>query len=989
MKRFTNFFLARPFRAAAVFTLALGLHLNAPAYTVTTLADSGPGSLRDGLAGNDPFIDFSVTGTITLTSGELLVIDKGFNITGPGAGQLTISGNNASRIFHFAFTIGGGGPTLSGLTIANGFAAGGDGGGILVTGSEGPTRFEQLAVINNVADRDGGGVYYNGNGPLRVENCTFSANSAGHDGGGIYNSFEGPLEVQNSTISGNSAGGDGGGVNLHGDGPGNFQHVTITLNVADSDNDGNGNGGGISQFSGPIEPFDSIVAGNYDTPGNAGPGPRHPDISGGVFGGDYNLIQDTTGTSFVFGVPPHTIIGVPPGLASLANNGGPTSTHALLAGSPALDAGSGITGTDQRGYSSADSDCDGIDQRDIGAYEAPFNAFGINNPPPTIVSATADCHSGKIVVTFNGPVDLATVQTANNYSFVPTSLTLNNAAYGANKSTVVLDTINLVAATTYTLTVQTITALCGTTPGTDSIGVACPSEIRGRVFADVDNANGCVFTTGTDLPLANWNVQLNAGSLATTLTDANGEYYFIVAPGTYTIDEVVQANWAQTCPLSTYTVTIGAAQLVSLQNFANQATANVSDLAVDMVTIYPSPLTTPCCGQEMTYIISYENKGTVAVPNATLHLDLVQGVTYQSFTANPPLAAPSGIYTWTLPALLQPTERGLIYVKVMVNTCGGGTPLLIAKATIFPNDSGGGNQVDNDFTHSVQVACSYDPNDKQVSPKGCGADGMVPRDTLFTYLILFQNLGSGPAHRVVVRDPLDLSLDLSTVQVLSASHAYTFAITGQELVWTFDNIELPAAAVDEPGSHGFVHFRVRSSASAPAGTQIHNTAGIYFDLNQVVTTATTLNTLTDDPMPISSFTVASPSALTRDFHYTGGTPGATLQWDFGTDAVPPTATGPDATGVIFSTGVQRVILRISVGGCEAEPSVKVLTVGGNNRTQLHASRSGGNMIITWEGPGQLEAADEVSGPWGDVSNAASPYTAQMDGSARFFRLRLP
>ena len=74
-------------------TLALGLQLNALAYTVTTLADSGPGSLRDALATAPPNenITFSVTGTITLTSGEL-VINSPRTIIGPGADQLTISG---------------------------------------------------------------------------------------------------------------------------------------------------------------------------------------------------------------------------------------------------------------------------------------------------------------------------------------------------------------------------------------------------------------------------------------------------------------------------------------------------------------------------------------------------------------------------------------------------------------------------------------------------------------------------------------------------------------------------------------------------------------------------------------------------------------------------------------------------------------------------------------------------------------------------------
>ena len=193
-------------------------------------------------------------------------------------------------------------------------------------------------------------------------------------------------------------------------------------------------------------------------------------------------------------------------------------------------------------------------------------------------------------------------------------------------------------------------------------------------------------------------------------------------------------------------------------------------------------------------------------------------------------------------------------MTVKVNSCAAGTtPLLISKASLLPNDF---NTSNNQTTHSVAVSCSYDPNDLQVSPKGCGFDGFVATDTTFTYLILFQNLGSGPAHRVIVRDPLDPSLDLSTLKLLSTSHAYGFAVNGRELVWTFEGIELPAAATDEAASHGFVRFQVRTRAGPTAWTSIYNTARIYFDLNPAVYTATTLNTLTEDPVPVASFSVS-------------------------------------------------------------------------------------------------------------------------------------
>jgi hypothetical protein len=103
--------------------------------TVLNNLDSGSGSLRADIAAahNGDTIVFapSLDGqTITLTSGELL-IKRNLTIAGPGAGNLTISGNNASRVFEVAQKES---VTLSGLTISNGAAQSSEGGGILNSG---------------------------------------------------------------------------------------------------------------------------------------------------------------------------------------------------------------------------------------------------------------------------------------------------------------------------------------------------------------------------------------------------------------------------------------------------------------------------------------------------------------------------------------------------------------------------------------------------------------------------------------------------------------------------------------------------------------------------------------------------------------------------------------------------------------------------------------------------------------------------------------
>ena len=205
-------------------------------FTVLNLLDSGPDSLRAAVAaantspGADE-INFAVTGTIALTSGQLDITDS-LTINGPGADALTVSGNHASRVFGIA-----GNPTvtIANLTVANGFSYGSPGGGISMAG--GTVNLANCTVSGNTAhgfddyylqggnDGLGGGLYVAG-GTLTLDQGTVTGNTAwggtgfddygtiggyggyGHNGlgGGLYIGG-GMVHVNQCTISGNHAGG--------------------------------------------------------------------------------------------------------------------------------------------------------------------------------------------------------------------------------------------------------------------------------------------------------------------------------------------------------------------------------------------------------------------------------------------------------------------------------------------------------------------------------------------------------------------------------------------------------------------------------------------------------------------------------------------------------------------------------------------------------------------------------------------------------------
>lgn len=159
----------------------------------------------------------------------------------------------------------------------------------------------------------------------------------------------------------------------------------------------------------------------------------------------------------------------------------------------------------------------------------------------------------------------------------------------------------------------------------------------------------------------------------------------------------------------------------------------------------------------------------------------------------------------------------------------------------------------DDADAEVDISCltiidSYDPNDKQVSPIGITNKNYIKAEDDLEYLIRFQNTGTDVAYKVVVKDTLSEHLDVSTLRVRSASHPFTYSVSGKGkavITFTFKDINLPAAKADEPGSHGFVKFSIAQNPENSEGTVIRNTAYNYFDFNSPIATNEVINIIGD------------------------------------------------------------------------------------------------------------------------------------------------
>lgn len=336
-------------------------------------------------------------------TGDLDIVDD-LTIQGAGKAVTIISGNGIDRVFDIfdpaqisdvTISDGDAGTDLGGgirvnangsLTLVNSRVRDNSaitGGGLFILNGLASATLIDTRVYNNHAvglNASGGGISNYGN--LTLLNSLVSGNTANYIGGGIQNTHTAVLV--NSTISGNSAFAVAGG--LQSTSLTSLYNVTITNNEA-------GTGGGVQIANGTLNAKNTLFSDNIDSD----PSTPDPDCSGTITSLGYNLISDTSGCT-INGTTGN-LLNVSANLGPLQNNGGPTLTHALLASSPAIDAGeisdcydadgAPLT-TDQRGFvRPVDGDGNGNVRCDMGAFE--YNSPGtptVTPSPTTTYTAT-------------------------------------------------------------------------------------------------------------------------------------------------------------------------------------------------------------------------------------------------------------------------------------------------------------------------------------------------------------------------------------------------------------------------------------------------------------------------------------------------------------------------------------------------------------------------------------------------------------------------
>ena len=381
--------------------------------------------------------------------------------------------------------------------------------------------------------------------------------------------------------------------------------------------------------------------------------------------------------------------------------------------------------------------------------------------------------------------------------------------------------------------------------GYDASATSCYCTISGTIYDDANN--NCVQDAGeAGIP----NIQVYCSGIGYTYTDLSGNYSFKVPSGTYTVSETVLAFYPlSSCQLNNISVTaVASSGCTHTVNFAN-GISTIHDMHVSTWD-YNLPIPGHTYNQaviisndgtvtESSVLSGYKTDGQLYTPTFVSGGIFTGGSNYYNTAAGFPTLTPgnaeSFLVSYNTPTGI-PLGTSVLFKDSVVYT---------APMTNWLTDYSPWNNVDY---FSTYVVAAYDPNFKEVSPKGTGASGIIyAKDSVLEYMVHFQNTGTAPAENIVIVDTLDNNLDWTTLRPVYMSGKCKVTLnqvgTYKIATFTFPDINLPTATAEPVTSNGMFTYTIHTQRGLAIGSTFQNSASIYFDYNAPIKTNKTLNTL--------------------------------------------------------------------------------------------------------------------------------------------------
>jgi hypothetical protein len=346
------------------------------------------------------------------------------------------------------------------------------------------------------------------------------------------------------------------------------------------------------------------------------------------------------------------------------------------------------------------------------------------------------------------------------------------------------------------------------------------------------NGDGICGSGDTFLPNVQVQVSIDNGAQYSVYTNQNGEYkIYTLADGTYTVTaQVVSPFFNNIAPV---------VQQVTFDEVINNAEVNhclgqpvaFSDLRVTFISL---GVARP--GFDSAYKVYVYNSGSTALEDAVVNLSFNNNrITYVSsgFTGVTATAGNLSIPVGDLQAFSSVNGNIIFHTMIPPTNIGGELLHFEAVLSDVPNDVAPDN---NHAALNQIIVNSYDPNDIRVHEGTKIYEEQA--DDYLTYTIRFQNTGNGEAINVKLENTLDDLLDWDTFEPVASSHNNAVKREDSQLEFFFADINLPYESANEPGSHGFVTYRIKPKAEYGLGDFVYNTAEIYFDFNEAIVTNT-------------------------------------------------------------------------------------------------------------------------------------------------------
>lgn len=378
----------------------------------------------------------------------------------------------------------------------------------------------------------------------------------------------------------------------------------------------------------------------------------------------------------------------------------------------------------------------------------------------------------------------------------------------------------------YGMTNVTLGAFCTATSG------GSYNTLSGKMTYD-ETLNGC---TPADIayPYLNLLIIKNSDSISIS-SNLMGDYETYLPEGTFTlIPQFENPIYYSASPATSSIYFPNYNGSLQIQDFCITPNGTFSDIEVSIIPVAPART-----GFTAHYKLWFHNKGTSTL-NGNLQLDFMGNkMTFLSASLNPSSQS-TNLIVWAYSNLLPFETREIdFYMDILpppTNNVGE-----VITFTAIATLAGDVYTADNLLHFNQTLMGPYDPNRKT-----CLQGTQLPNNQIgeyLHYLIDFQNVGNFYAEDVVVVDSIDANkFDISSLQVLEMSHAGSLEINNDVAVFSFDQIMLQDSFSNEPLSHGYILFKIKTKSNLPLYSVVKNKVGIYFDYNLPIITNTAVTT---------------------------------------------------------------------------------------------------------------------------------------------------